>query len=207
MSEQSAPLADDFPAWPAERGEAAYAPAWVAEGSETGAWMEAEAPRVGETGVARAGADLTRVTLELERAGEQDEATADLVLSTGLRIADLTDRMKRAYRPHAELIEDWHTVESLAADVQAFRQTADWLLDQIALRNAHAQLRAVLEPDITDYLRDRRADGAPLGLPASALDAPRAAHLAQARDTVRAYTAAAHSGREPEAQPLQRLTR
>ncbi|MFI1790892.1 hypothetical protein ACH40D_21075 [Streptomyces olivaceoviridis] len=149
----------------------------------------------------------------LERAGEQDEATADLVLSTGLRIAELTDRMKRASRLHAELIEDWHTVESLAAGVPAFRQTADWLLDQIALRNAHAQqLRAVLEPDITDYLRDRRADGAPLGLPASALpvpalDAPRAAHLAQARDTVRAYTAAAHSGREPEAQPLQRLTR
>ncbi|POX58087.1 hypothetical protein C3492_39635 [Streptomyces sp. Ru62] len=313
MSEQPAPLADDFPAWLAERGEAAYALAWVAEGSQTGAWMEAEAPRVGETGVARAGADLTRVTLEevahgraetlrrwlqlddgvrqlavvtaepgglrehtpgelaadlmhdpavdqarltdmlagwlyrrcaqapqglelgwiaagaawtchmralagypppavldrsLERAGEQDEATADLVLSIGLRIAELSDRMKRVSRPRAELIEDWHTVESLAADVPALRQTADWLLDQIALRDAHAQqLRAVLEPDITDYLRDRRADGAPLGLPASALpvpalDAPRAAHLAQARDTVRVYTAAAHSGREQEAQQL-----
>jgi hypothetical protein len=39
-------------------------------------------------------------------------------------------------------------------------------------------------------------------VPVAALDAPRTAHLAQARDTVRAYTAAAHSGREQEAQQL-----
>ncbi|MFI1840455.1 hypothetical protein [Streptomyces olivaceoviridis] len=85
MSEQSAPLADDFPAWPAERGEAAYAPAWVAEGSETGAWMEAEAPRVGETGVARAGADLTRVTLEEVAHGRAETLRRWLLLDDGVR--------------------------------------------------------------------------------------------------------------------------
>ncbi|MFE7895623.1 hypothetical protein [Streptomyces sp. NPDC057412] len=59
---------------------------------------------------------------------------------------------------------------------------AGWLLDQIALRDAHAQqLRAVLEPDLTDYARDRRADGTLLGT-APVLDEARAAHLAQARD-------------------------
>ncbi|WP_256098645.1 hypothetical protein [Streptomyces agglomeratus] len=94
-------------------------------------------------------------------------------------------------------------MESLAADVPALTGMADWLLDQIALRDAHAQqLRAVLEPDITDHLRDRRTDGYLLGVTVPALDAQRTAHLNQARETVRAYTAAAHSGREREAQQL-----
>lgn len=52
-----------------------------------------------------------------------------------------------------------------------------------------------LEPDLTDYARDRRADGALLGT-APVLDEARAAHLAQARDAVRACAAAAHSGRD-----------
>ncbi|ALO91264.1 hypothetical protein SHL15_0048 [Streptomyces hygroscopicus subsp. limoneus] len=122
-------------------------------------------------------------------------------MSTAHSMAGLLDRLQRAYRPRTELIEDRHAVESPAADIPALRQTADWLLDQIALRDAHAQqLRAVLEPDITDYLRDRRADAAMPTRPA--LDAPRAAHLAQARATVRAYTAAAHSGRQQEAHRL-----
>ncbi|MFE9497102.1 hypothetical protein [Streptomyces collinus] len=63
-------------------------------------------------------------------------------------------------------------------------------------------MRAVLEPDITDYLRDQRADAPHLEGTAVALDAPRAEHLAQARQAVRAYTAAAHAGREQEAQRL-----
>jgi hypothetical protein len=313
MSEQRTALPDDFRTWLAERGEDAYALAWVARGSQPTAWTD-EAPRVGESGIARAGADLTRIAPQevthgrqetlrrwlqlddgvrqlaiitgdpgglrehtpgelavqlmhdpasdearltdllangfhrrnaeapqglelgwiaaaaawtchmralagypppsvlaqsLERAGEQDEVTADLVVSTGLKIVDLLDRLERGYRPRAELIEDWHAVESLSADVPALTDAADWLLDQISLRDAPAQqLRAVLEPDITDYLRDRRADGHLPGvtlptLPAlPALDAPRAAHLAQARETVRAYTAAAHAGREQEAQQL-----
>ncbi|WP_331725294.1 hypothetical protein [Streptomyces zaomyceticus] len=138
----------------------------------------------------------------LERSGELGEPTADLVVSTGLRTADLIDRLERPYRTRTELIEDWHAVESLAADVPALGPMANWLLDQIALRDAPAQqLRAVLEPDLTDYLRDRRADSALPGT-APSLDASRAAHLAQARQTVRTYTAAAHSGREQEAQNL-----
>lgn len=307
MSEQHAPLSDDFRTWLTERGEDAYALVWVADGTEPAGWAETEAPRVGESGIARAGADLTRITVQevthgrqetlrrwlqlddgvrqlaiitaelgglrehtpghlaaqlvqdpasdearltdllaswlyrrgaeapqglelgwiaaaaawachmralasypppsvllssLERAGEQDEATADLVVDTGLKIADLFDRLERDFRPRTELIEDWHAVQSLAADVPALTEMADWLLDQIALRDAPAQqLRAVLEPDVTDYLRDRQADNSLLGA-VPALDAPRAAHLAQARETVRAYTAAAHSGREQEAQQL-----
>ncbi|MGW3930357.1 hypothetical protein ACWECC_19980 [Streptomyces microflavus] len=309
MSEQHTPLPDDFRTWLTERGQDAYALAWVAERNEPTAAADAETPRMGETGIARPGADPTRIALQevthgrqetlrrwlqlddavrhlaiitadpgglrehtpgelaaqlmhdpsndearltdllaswlyrrnaeapqglelgwiaaaaawtchmralasypppsvltqaLERAGEQDEATADLVVSTGLRIVDLLDRLERVYRPRTELVEDWHAVESLSADVPALTQMADWLLDQISLRDAPAQqLRAVLEPDITDYLRDRRADGALLGVAVPALDAPRAAHLAQARDAVRAYTAAAYSGRLQEARQLQ----
>ncbi|MGW6144408.1 hypothetical protein [Streptomyces sp. NPDC055140] len=307
MSEQH-PLPDDFRTWLTERGEDAYALAWVAEGSEPTAGTEAEVPRVGESGIARMGADLTRIARQevthgrqetvrrwlklddgvqqlaiitadpgglrehtpgelaaelmqdpatdaarltdllaswlyrrnaeapqglelgwiaaaaawtchmralagypprsvlaqsLERAGEQDEATADLVESTGQKVVNLLDRLERPYRPRAELIEDWHAVASLSADVPALTEMADWLLDQISLRDAPAQqLRAVLEPDITDYLRDLRADGALSGGTVRALDAPRAAHLAQAREAVRAYTAAAYSGREQEAQQL-----
>src|SRR5690606_39337790 len=83
----------------------------------------------------------------LERAGECDEETSDLVVSTALQITNLIDRLERAYRARAELIEDWHAVESLAADLPALRGMADWLLDQIALRDASAQQpRAVFEP-------------------------------------------------------------
>ncbi|MFJ5951421.1 hypothetical protein [Streptomyces noursei] len=310
MSEQRALLPDNFRTWLAERDERhqdTYALVWVAQGSGPTSWAEPEAPRAGETGIARAGADLTRLALQevthgraetlrrwiqlddgirnlaiitaapgglhehtpgelaaellldpatdearltdlladwfsrrnaeaqqglelgwiaaaaawtchmralasypppsvlgpsLERAGEQDEATEELVVSTGLRIADLLDRLERAYRPRAELIEDWHAVKALSADVPALSGIADWLLDQIALRDAPAQqLRAVLEPDVTDFVRDRQADSAPLGV-APALDAPRAAHLAQARKAVRAYTADMYAGREQEARHL-----
>ncbi|MFD7861594.1 hypothetical protein [Streptomyces sp. NPDC059783] len=307
MSEQPTPRPDDFRTWLAERGPDTYALAWVGEGSEPTGFEGTEAPRAGETGIARAGSDLSRITSQdvthgraetlrrwlqlddgvrhlailttesgtlreytpgelaaelmhdpannearlteqltswfyrrnaqaqqglelgwiaaaaawtchmralasypppsiltpsLERAGELDEPTADLVVTTGLTIADLIDRLERPYRTRPELIDDWHAVESLAADVPALATTADWLLDQIALRDAHAQqLRAVLEPDLTDYLRDRQADSALLGT-TLALDEARAAHLAQTRQTVRAYTAAAHSGREGEARQL-----
>ncbi|RNF81146.1 hypothetical protein [Streptomyces botrytidirepellens] len=308
MSEQHTPLPNEFHTWLAERGQDAYALVWVAEGSEPTGWAETEAPRVGETGIARPGADLTRIAPQevthgqqetlrrwlqlddgvrhlailtaglgglrehtpgelaaqlmhdpaggearltdqlagwlyrrgaqaqqdrkprwtaaaaawtchmralasypppsvlrasLERAGEQDQTTADLVVSKGEKTADLLDRLERVYRTRTELIEDWNTVESLSADVPALTELADWLLDQIALRDASAQqLRAVLEPDITDYLRDRRTDDSPLNATVPALDAQRAAHLDQARETVRAYTADAHSGREEEAQQL-----
>ncbi|MGX1127919.1 hypothetical protein RKD49_000109 [Streptomyces glaucescens] len=117
------------------------------------------------------------------------------MVSTGLKIADLIDRLDGASRPRAELADDGHAAESLAADVPALTPVADWLLDQIAARDAPAQqLRAVLEPDISDCLRDRQAGSTLAGITTPALDAPRAAHLAQARATVRAYTAAAHSG-------------
>ncbi|MEV4868515.1 hypothetical protein [Streptomyces syringium] len=308
MSEQYTPLPDEFCTWLAERGADAYALVWVAAAGDPTGWPESEAPRAGETGIARTGADLTRIAVQeitrgpqetlrrwlqldngtrplaivttepgglfehtpgelaaqlmhdpasdearltrllaswlyrrnadapqglelgwvaaaaawtchmrafsscpppsvlaqsLEGTGEEDESITELVVSTGLRTAGLLDRLERAYRPRAELIEDWHALESLAADVPALTETAGWLLDQIALRDAPAQqLRAVLEPDITDHLRDRRADGHLLGTAAPALDEQRTAHLAQARATVRAYTAAAYSGRAQEAQQL-----
>ncbi|WP_330342646.1 hypothetical protein [Streptomyces sp. NBC_00557] len=133
----------------------------------------------------------------LAMAGDLDEDTEALLVSAGQRTSELLDRMDGPFRPRAELVDDWHTAENLAADIPALRETADWLLDQIALRDAGAQqLRAVLEPDITDYQR-AAADGA-----APRLDEARAAHLAQARATVRAYTAAVHSGREQQAQQI-----
>ncbi|KNE83345.1 hypothetical protein AB0B04_19380 [Streptomyces xinghaiensis] len=141
------------------------------------------------------------LTQSLESADEHDEAIEELVLDTGQNLAGVLDRVGGSRRIRADLIKDWRFVESLSGDVPVLRELANWLLDQIALRDAHAQqLRAVLEPDITDYLRDRSADGHSPGTAAPPLDEPRAAQLAQARDTVRAYTAAAHSGREQEAQ-------
>ncbi|MGX1886799.1 hypothetical protein [Streptomyces sp. NPDC055287] len=144
----------------------------------------------------------TVLAQSLTRAGGMDEATEELVTDTGLKTADLLDRLERVYRPRSDLVADWRTVASLSQDVPALKAGADWLLDQIALRDAHAQqLRAVLEPDITDHLNDLRRAGQ-RGAPAPTLDAQRTAHLAQARETVRVYTAAAHSGREQDAQHL-----
>jgi hypothetical protein len=136
--------------------------------------------------------------------GQRDEAIEDLVISTSADLADLLQRLPEAHRPRQELIEDWRTLEPLTADVPVLRETADRLLDQIALRDAHAQqLRAVLEPDITDYLRDRRGGDHLLDAAAvPVLDRERTTHLIQARETVRAYTAAAHAGREQEAQHI-----
>jgi hypothetical protein len=134
----------------------------------------------------------------LEQAGERDGATEELVSSTGMQLAELLERMERTSRPRSELVQDWHTVARLSADVPALRACADWLLDQIALRDRGAQrLRAALEPDITEHLHERRLD-----TPAAVLDGQRSKHLAQARATVREYTAAAYSGREGEAQQL-----
>ncbi|MGW3390501.1 hypothetical protein [Streptomyces cinereoruber] len=138
----------------------------------------------------------------LQRAGEPEEPATELVISTALKVIDLLERTERIDRTRAELIEDWHTAESLTADVPALAPLADWLLDQIALRTAAAQqLRAVLEPDLTDYLRDQQTAGA---LPGTTppLDTQRATHLTQARHTVRAYTAALYAGRVQEAQDL-----
>ncbi|ROP48046.1 hypothetical protein [Streptomyces sp. PanSC9] len=63
-------------------------------------------------------------------------------------------------------------------------------------------MRAVLEPDITDYLHDRTVSDQQPDAARPRLDGPRTAHLAQAHETVRAYTAAAYSGRDEEAQQL-----
>jgi hypothetical protein len=140
---------------------------------------------------------------EVDEAGSVDAATEDLVTSTGRRVAELLDRLEYVHRPRNELAEDWRAMESLSGDLPQLKESADWLLDQISLRDAHAQqLRAVLEPDITDHLRDRQADDHLQGIGAPVLDEARTAHLAQARETVRAYTAAAYSGREQEAQHL-----
>ncbi|MGW1987782.1 hypothetical protein ACWCPJ_35905 [Streptomyces collinus] len=79
----------------------------------------------------------------LERADEDDEAIEDLVVSTGLKIAGLLDRLEHAHRPRTELIEDWRTVQSLAAHVPALTELAAWLLDQIALRDLPEALAPV----------------------------------------------------------------
>ncbi|MER6847019.1 hypothetical protein AB0A81_26430 [Streptomyces flaveolus] len=140
------------------------------------------------------------VSLALEAAG-QDASTAELIAATGQNVTALLDRLERPHRPHHELVDDWHTLQALAADVPAYTGTADWLLDQIALRDAFAQrLRAVLEPDLTDHLHHQAASPQ---APARALDEQRAAHLAQAHATVRAYTAAAYSGRPQEARRIR----
>ncbi|MEV6668578.1 hypothetical protein [Streptomyces nigra] len=56
-------------------------------------------------------------------------------------------------------------------------------------------------PQLTGYARERRTGGALLGT-VPVLDEARAAHLARARESVRAYTAAAHSGRASDARQL-----
>ncbi|WP_318218804.1 hypothetical protein [Streptomyces sp. SCL15-6] len=139
------------------------------------------------------------VSLALEAAG-QDASTAEMIAATGQNVTALLDRLENPHRPHGELVDDWHTLQALAADVPAFTGTADWLLDQIALRDASAQqLRAVLEPDITDHHHQATSPRTP----APALDEQRAAHLAQAHATVRAYTAASYSGRPQEARRIR----
>ncbi|WP_225638568.1 hypothetical protein [Streptomyces solaniscabiei] len=139
------------------------------------------------------------VSLALSAAG-QDASTAELIAATGQNVTALLDRLENPYRSHGELVDDWHALQSLAADVPAFTETADWLLDQIALRDAFAQrLRAVLEPDITDHLHQATSTHTP----APTLDEQRASHLAQAHATVRAYTAASYSGRPQEARRIR----
>ncbi|WP_327309725.1 hypothetical protein OG730_41470 (plasmid) [Streptomyces sp. NBC_01298] len=141
-----------------------------------------------------------------ELAGDDGPATDELIVRTSLKLADLIDRMHAPHRTRADLVADWRTIQPLAAAVPALRAGADWLLDQIALRDAPAQqLRAVLEPDISDHLRDLRIAGGPLHAPGPALDAARTAQLAQARQTVRSYTAAFYSGRTEEADLLRNV--
>lgn len=133
-------------------------------------------------------------------AGESDAVLEELLTNNRLGMASLFARLERPDRSRAQLIEDWHAIAALAAVVPVLQQTAGRLLDQIALRDAHAQqLRAVLEPDITDHQRDRAAH---THTDAPVLDEARTAHLAQARATVRAYTAAAYAGREQQAQQI-----
>ncbi|MFF9158527.1 hypothetical protein ACF1AB_40600 [Streptomyces sp. NPDC014846] len=140
----------------------------------------------------------------LALAGEEDDAVGELMGATTLTLAGLYDRLEHGHHDgRAGFVDDWHAIETLAADVPELREPAGWLLDQIALRDAHAQqLRAVLEPDITDYLHDRTISDQQPDAARPRLDGPRTAHLAQAREAVRAYTAAAYSGREDEAQQL-----
>ncbi|MFD6471091.1 hypothetical protein [Streptomyces goshikiensis] len=138
-----------------------------------------------------------------DRAGDDSPATGELIVRTSLKLTELIDRMNAPHRTRADLVEDWQTLRPLAATVPALRAGADWLLDQIALRDAPAQqLRAALEPDTSDHQRDRRAAGG-LHTSGPVLDAARTALLAQARHTVRSYTAAFYSGRTEEAELLR----
>ncbi|MFF7858746.1 hypothetical protein [Streptomyces sp. NPDC007904] len=143
------------------------------------------------------------LTRAVQLAGEDGDTFQELMTNTRVGTAALFTRLEHPGRSRAELVEHWHAVAALAAAVPVLHQIADRLLDQIALRDAHAQqLRAVLEPDTTDHQRDRTAHA---GLPltdAPVLDEARTAHLAQARATVRAYLAAAHRGGEQQAQQI-----
>ncbi|MFD4243643.1 hypothetical protein ACFWP3_18905 [Streptomyces sp. NPDC058525] len=144
---------------------------------------------------------LTAVlTAARDRAGDDSPDTGELIMRTSLTLTDLIDRMNAPHRTRADLVADWRTLQPLAATIPALRAGADWLLDQIALRDAPAQqMRAVLEPDISDHQRDHRAAGSSV----PALDAARTSQLAQARHTVRSYTAAFYSGRTEEAELLR----
>jgi hypothetical protein len=67
------------------------------------------------------------VPLALRAAG-QGASTAELIAATGQNVTALLDRLERPHRPRHELVEDWRTLQALAADVTAFTETADWLL-------------------------------------------------------------------------------
>ncbi|MFH8927147.1 hypothetical protein ACH4D4_08860 [Streptomyces pristinaespiralis] len=77
------PLPDDVRTGLAERGQDAYALVFVAAGSDPAGWPEAEAPRVGETGIARTGADLTRITLQELTRGRPETLRRRLQLDNG----------------------------------------------------------------------------------------------------------------------------
>ncbi|MFE5407041.1 hypothetical protein ACFQ9Z_38375 [Streptomyces sp. NPDC056580] len=175
-----------------ELGWVAAAAAWACHMRD---YSPSPPPAVLSRSLARAG--------EVDDTGGVDAATEDLIVTTTRQVADILDRLQDTDRPCSNLAEDWKALEALSADVPALKESAGWLLDQIALRDVNAQrLRAVLEPDITDYQRDRDRSIDSADAPAPALDEERVTQLSQARDVVRAYTAAAHSGREAEAQHL-----
>ncbi|MCZ1011965.1 hypothetical protein O1L68_40355 [Streptomyces lydicus] len=146
-----APLAHQLASWMYRRNaEAPQGLGWIAAATAWACHMRAFTSYPPPSVLARS----------LQSADEHDEVTEELVVSTGRKTADLFDRLERTRRPRSALVEDWRAATALAADAPALQATADWLLDQIALRDAHAQqLRAVLEPDITDHLRDRHTDG------------------------------------------------
>ncbi|MEU5973094.1 hypothetical protein [Streptomyces globisporus] len=100
MSEQRALLPDDFTIWLAEREEDAYALVWVARQSPPpSAWSEA--PRAGESGITRPGADLTRITLQETMRGEHEALRRWLRLDDGVRhLAILTAGEGGGLREH-----------------------------------------------------------------------------------------------------------
>ncbi|MFE2813429.1 hypothetical protein ACFXGG_23715 [Streptomyces nigra] len=57
------------------------------------------------------------LTPSLQHAGELDDPTADLGVTTALKVVELIDRLELPHRTRTELIEDWHAVEPLAADI------------------------------------------------------------------------------------------
>ncbi|WP_382052144.1 hypothetical protein [Streptomyces atrovirens] len=175
-----------MPTWLTERGADAHALVRVAQAGEPTGWAGTEAPRGGESGFARLGAALTRITLKEITHGRQQTLRRwlqrdDTVPTLTIISADLDGlREHTPGKPAAQLMgdpagdeaqltdlpADWldrrgtdapQGLKSLVVDVPVLKETAHWLLDQIALRGASAQqLRAVLEPDLTDYLHDRQ---------------------------------------------------
>ncbi|MCX4826942.1 hypothetical protein OG883_45735 [Streptomyces sp. NBC_01142] len=144
------------------------------------------------------------VARALASSGEQGLATEALIEESAASVCNLLARAQLPYRSRDELVADWRTLDAMAANVPVLAESTLWLLDEMALRDVHAQqLRAILEPDITDHLTDRLTStrlGDQRGYPP--LDPQRTALLQQARQAVRAYTAAAHGGQPRAAQQL-----
>jgi hypothetical protein len=76
----------------------------AAQGLEPG-WMAAAAAWACHLRALAPYPPLSVLALSLQRAGDLDEATADLVADTSLRVADVLDRLQSPHRQRADLVE------------------------------------------------------------------------------------------------------
>ncbi|WP_326581611.1 hypothetical protein OIE69_44510 (plasmid) [Actinacidiphila glaucinigra] len=184
-----------------------------------GAWMAKRAaavPRAGEQVLAAAAAwalhwrelvgspPMPILEAAIVGMGESDDeaAVTGQVAEAAGQMGQIFERLETP-RQRDEYLKDWEQLHFLARHVPVLRNSTDRLIDLVALHDQHAQrLRAVLEPDISDYRRDLDT-AARTGTAPPVLDQQRAEQLALARHIVRDYTAAFHTGRTGYAQRLQ----
>ncbi|MEV5645364.1 hypothetical protein AB0L67_35395 [Streptomyces flaveolus] len=89
MSEQSAPPPGEFGTWLSGQGADAYALVWLDPPGQLAGWsggVESELPRLGETGIARPGFDLARVSVQEVFYGREEALRRWLDLDTGARM-------------------------------------------------------------------------------------------------------------------------